>query len=98
MELTIIAFLLIIISLLITTVSSLKNEITKMNLTINKIAKEVGVTNPSIDFDNVNIEVLELIREGKKIKAIKKYRELTGIGLKEAKEYIDNLSENQINL
>ncbi|MBV1822409.1 ribosomal protein L7/L12 [Bacteroidales bacterium MSK.15.36] len=34
---------------------------------------------------------MELVRENKKIKAIKKLRESTGMGLKEAKDYVDNL-------
>lgn len=36
-------------------------------------------------------ELKKLIAEGKKIEAIKKYRMITGIGLKEAKEYVDLL-------
>lgn len=43
------------------------------------------------ELENLNIELRELISEGKKIKAIKKYRMVTGIGLKEANEYINNL-------
>ena len=35
--------------------------------------------------------VLELIQAGKKIDAIKLYRELTGVGLAEAKDAIDRL-------
>ena len=42
--------------------------------------------------ENMNIELKKLILEGKKFKAIKKYRMVTGLGLKEAKEYIDLLS------
>lgn len=36
-------------------------------------------------------EVTALVREGKKIHAIKVYREATGAGLKEAKEAVDRL-------
>jgi ribosomal protein L7/L12 len=36
-------------------------------------------------------EVYELARHGNKIAAIKRYRELTGVGLKEAKDYVDRL-------
>ncbi|PKW11120.1 Ribosomal protein L7/L12 C-terminal domain-containing protein [Streptomyces sp. 1222.5] len=36
-------------------------------------------------------EVTALVREGKKIHAIKVYRETTGAGLKEAKEAVDRL-------
>jgi ribosomal protein L7/L12 len=36
-------------------------------------------------------EVIEALRRGKKIEAIKHYRAATGAGLKEAKEYVDEL-------
>jgi ribosomal protein L7/L12 len=35
--------------------------------------------------------VAELVRQNRKIEAIKLYRELTGAGLKEAKEVVDRL-------
>jgi hypothetical protein len=35
-------------------------------------------------------EFYTLISQGKKIKAIKLYRELTGVGLKEAKDFVDS--------
>ena len=43
--------------------------------------------------DHIDPEVHNLIRKGKKIKAIKRLRELTGMGLKEAKDYVDNWGE-----
>jgi ribosomal protein L7/L12 len=36
-------------------------------------------------------EVHALAAQGQKIEAIKRYRELTGVGLKEAKDYVDRL-------
>jgi len=39
----------------------------------------------------VSAEVLELVRRGLKIQAIKRYRDQTGVGLKEAKDVIDGL-------
>jgi len=36
-------------------------------------------------------EVAVLVRQNRKIEAIKLYRELTGVGLKEAKEFVDRL-------
>lgn len=36
-------------------------------------------------------EVERLVREGRKIEAIKVYREMTGLGLKEAKDAVDTL-------
>ncbi len=44
------------------------------------------------DFDPVLSAVAELARQNHKIEAIKLYRELTGAGLKEAKEVVDRLS------
>lgn len=41
--------------------------------------------------DGMYDEVRQAMREGKKIEAIKLYRERTGMGLKEAKEAIDAL-------
>jgi ribosomal protein L7/L12 len=38
-------------------------------------------------------EVLVLLRNGKKIEAIKVYREITGEGLKEAKDAVERLAE-----
>jgi Ribosomal protein L7/L12 C-terminal domain len=39
----------------------------------------------------VDADVLALVREGHRIEAIKRLRERTGVGLKEAKEYVDQL-------
>jgi ribosomal protein L7/L12 len=44
------------------------------------------------DFGPVLTEVAELVRQNRKIEAIKLYREMTGAGLKEAKEVVDRLS------
>ena len=46
-----------------------------------------------IELENMDNELKNLIAEGKKIQAIKRYRIITGLGLKEAKEYVDLLSE-----
>jgi ribosomal protein L7/L12 len=40
-------------------------------------------------YQNVSPDVTAAIREGKKIKAIKIYRQTTGCGLKEAKDYVE---------
>jgi ribosomal protein L7/L12 len=36
-------------------------------------------------------EVVELVQGGNRVAAVKRYRELTGVGLKEAKEAVDAL-------
>jgi ribosomal protein L7/L12 len=45
-----------------------------------------------VDAAGANAEMLAaLVREGKKIEAIKLYREMTGCGLAEAKEHVESL-------
>lgn len=41
--------------------------------------------------DDVSQEIAERIQAGKKIAAIKRLREATGIGLKEAKEQVESI-------
>lgn len=79
---------------LLSVISQLRNDVSRINITLDKIAKQVGVTDTAIQ--NIDGELKDLISQGKKVKAIKKYRMVTGIGLKEAKEYIDLLSEGEL--
>lgn len=46
--------------------------------------------------ENMDVELRNLVAEGKKIEAIKKCRMVTGLGLKEAYEYVDLLSEQKL--
>lgn len=43
----------------------------------------------------VPIEIIRLLSMGQKIQAIKVYQEMTGVGLKEAKDAIDALTANK---
>ena len=43
--------------------------------------------------ENFNSEIVMLLKEGQIIQAIKLYRQLTGRGLKEAKNYCDKIRE-----
>ncbi|MBU5593277.1 ribosomal protein L7/L12 [Clostridium sp. MSJ-4] len=89
MEYTIIGVLLMATSLLIMHISELKDRMSRMNSTLQKIASKVGVEEPFIDQN----ELRSLIAEGKKVQAVKKVRMDLGLGLKEAKEYVDNLDK-----
>lgn len=77
--------------ILISMISQLRSELLRMRTILDKIAKEVGV--PDLVTDEVKEELQGLIKDGKSVEAIKRYRKLTGFGLKEAKEYIDKLSD-----
>ncbi|EES48184.1 50S ribosomal protein L7/L12 [Clostridium botulinum] len=72
---------------IVSNISQMRNDISRININLNKIANQVGLSN------TINDEIKNLILEGKKVEAIKKYRIVTGTGLKEAKEYIDSLSK-----
>ena len=74
-----------LLMIIVGTISRMQKDIARINVTINKIAKQVGVP------DTVTNELKSLILDGKKIEAIKKYRMVTGLGLLEAKEYVDSL-------
>lgn len=69
----------------------LKKDIAHMKHTLDTIAKQVGVPDPINN--ELKESLLKLVSEGEKIKAVKEYRVATGVGLIEAKEYIDQLTE-----
>lgn len=66
-----------------------------------KIVGEIIKSNPAVFVKacrkiypletNENKEYIELLREGKKIQAIKLYRDKTGLSLRECKDFIDGL-------
>ncbi|MCR1973864.1 DNA-binding protein [Clostridium sporogenes] len=59
---------------------------------INKINRN---TLSDEELKNMDNELRELITDGERIKAIKKYRMVTGAGLIEAKEYVDSLIKGE---
>lgn len=63
----------------------------KLNTKIDLVMAQLGVVVP--EPDGV-AEVDALIRAGNKIEAIKRYRELTGDELREAKEAVDRREQN----
>ncbi|WML32606.1 50S ribosomal protein L7/L12 [Clostridium sp. OS1-26] len=72
---------------IVISISQIRADITRININVNKIAEQVGVP------DTITDELKSLLLEGKKVEAIKKYRIATGVGLIEAKEYIDSLQK-----
>jgi len=72
-------------------ITRLRKDIKHLNITLEKISKQIGVPEP--EKDAIDVQLKDLIKEGKKIEAIKKYRAVADIGLKEAKEYVDVLSK-----
>ncbi|ELC8353654.1 ribosomal protein L7/L12 [Clostridium perfringens] len=79
---------------LISSVGQLRNEVKLMRRTLNRIAERVGVT--EILTKEEKEELKRLLSEGKNVQAVRRCREITGLGLKEAKEYVDRLGVEHI--
>ena len=55
---------------------------------LDALLKKLDVNLPSPDVDP---ELLGLAKSGRKIEAIKRYRDITGAGLKDAKDFVERL-------
>jgi ribosomal protein L7/L12 len=70
------------------------NRLSRMDAKIDALLKSTG-----IHFDplqDVPADVREALEQGKTILAIKRHRQATGVGLKEAKEFVDEIRRRQI--
>ena len=75
-----------------------EHEIFELRQQIGKLERQVAFLLEHLDLEyreeanaEVSPEILELVRRGKTISAIKLYREEMGCGLKTAKEFIDSI-------
>lgn len=84
----------IMLMILVSVISQMRNDLKHMRITLDKIAEKFG----AIEFvtKEEKEELMRLLSEGKSVEAVRKCREITGLGLKEAKEYVDNLWEEKI--
>lgn len=71
-------------------ISQLDKRLKRTEGKLDQIARQVGVPERAAN-EELNEELRELVREGKKIKAIKKVREVLGMSLVDAKNYVDSL-------
>lgn len=67
--------------------AALEPRLRRLERKLDAIVENLGITINQ----NVDPAVLELLRTGHKIDAIKLYRQQTGVGLKEAKEFVESL-------
>ncbi|MBY8342993.1 ribosomal protein L7/L12 [Streptomyces spinosirectus] len=86
--------LALIILLVLFGIGSIENRISRQDRRMARVEHKLdlvlghlGLSEPEPWSDEINA----LLVEGKKIQAIKVYREATGAGLKEAKEAVDKL-------
>ncbi|HEY7355295.1 MAG TPA: 50S ribosomal protein L7/L12 [Ktedonobacterales bacterium] len=65
-------------------------RLTRLETLMNLVLQRLGI-NPDDALAGPSDYLQQLIMQGKKIEAIKIYRQQTGLGLKEAKDYVDAL-------
>ncbi|MEU8482627.1 ribosomal protein L7/L12 [Streptomyces sp. NPDC048641] len=68
---------------------SVERRLARLEQKVDLLLSHLGVEGPQIPGME---RVHELIRQGKKIEAIKVYRQLTGEGLKESKDAVERMS------
>lgn len=84
----------IMLMILVSVISQMRNDLKHMRITLDKIAEKFGAI--EIVTKEEKEELMRLLSEGKSVEAVKKCREITGLGLKEAKEYVDKLGEEKV--
>ncbi len=72
-----------------------KNPVSDNTASCEWCGEILAFKNENINHINkLDAEMIELVKAGKKLEAVKEYKERTGLGLKESKDYIDKISIN----
>ncbi|MET7988429.1 MULTISPECIES: ribosomal protein L7/L12 [unclassified Streptomyces] len=87
--------LIALAGLIIASFAALEGKLARTDRRIAHVEQQLGLI-----LDRLSIreepphlpEVIALVRDGKKIQAIKAYRDATGAGLKEAKDAVDGMA------
>jgi ribosomal protein L7/L12 len=91
---SVISFLAVVIAFLLKYVYNHFNQqnarTARLERKVDRIMEHLG-----LQVDNKFDDVLQLVRSGQKILAIKHYRELTGAGLKEAKDAVEFMEKEE---
>jgi len=56
---------------------------------------QAGYSKTTVDLSNMDEQLLTILGQGNKLNAIKYYKDATGAGLAESKDYVENLMENR---
>ena len=75
--------------ILVSVISQMRNDLKHMRITLDKFGAIEIVTKEEKE------ELKKLLSEGKNVQAVRRCREITGLDLKEAKEYVDGLGEEK---
>ncbi|WP_313756695.1 ribosomal protein L7/L12 [Tissierella sp.] len=93
MEYVSMGLIVILFTIFSTNISELHRNQKRIESKLDKIMEHLGLYESSIEHipDELKSELVQLVSENKRVKAIKKLRDATGMGLKEAKDYVDAL-------
>jgi ribosomal protein L7/L12 len=97
MEYIPIGLIIILFTIFNTNINTLQRNQERIESKLDRIIEHLGLPEPytrSIN-DELKDELIKLVEANKKVKAIKKLRDVTGMGLKEAKDYVDRLIKNR---
>jgi len=78
-----------------TDIESLKERIEKLESQMHYLLRSLGIESGEPPSWRPSSKVLELLASGKKIEAIKAFREASGASLKDAKMFIESLGEKK---
>jgi ribosomal protein L7/L12 len=81
--------LVVFVLLRLVSIESRIAALSRIDVKLDLLLDQAGIEFDS--YKNLPRQVTEALQRGEKIKAIKHYREATGVGLKEAKEFIDEI-------
>jgi ribosomal protein L7/L12 len=70
------------------------NRLSRLDAKLDALLKHAGVS--FNEYDNVPPDVIEALQRGETILAIKRLRQATGVGLKEAKEFVDEVKRRSV--
>ncbi|MFE7773506.1 ribosomal protein L7/L12 [Streptomyces sp. NPDC057445] len=91
MDIAVLLLLIVVVGILSgsleTRLSRMDRKLSRLERKVDLVLDHLGIheTDPQLD------QVAALVREGKKIEAIKVHRKITGDGLKEAKDAVERL-------
>ena len=74
-------------------INALQNNQKRIESKLDRVIEHLGLPELCREYisDELKDELIVLVRKNEKIKAIKRLREATGMGLKQAKDYVDSL-------
>jgi hypothetical protein len=78
---------ILVLSMLFRGGASEPSRLPAIDRKLNLILANLGID----PYEGMDQQIVELLRSGQKIQAIKLYREQTGAGLKESKDYVEGL-------